>query len=311
MGRKLTQQEFVEKATKKHNGKYSYRKSVYTRADAAITITCPIHGDFVQTAANHYLNGHGCSGCGRENTRSARIKGTDKFIEDARAINGDRYDYSFVEYINSKKKVIIICREHGEFGQRPNDHLSGVQCPECAHPSSRKSKEQFVADARKVHGGKYDYSEAIYRGAAKNTVVICPQHGRFKQKPNYHLLGQGCPRCCDSHGERIVSRTLKSLGISYTREKRFPDCKYIHSLPFDFHFELQGVSFLVEYDGRQHYFPYRLTGGEKKLRLIQKRDAIKTKYARDNGHVLIRIPYTEKKKIGRVIRREIEKYISV
>lgn len=54
------------------------------------------------------------------------------FIEKARNIHGDKYDYSKVEYINYTTKVCIICPEHGEFHQTPTMHLRGYGCPKCA-----------------------------------------------------------------------------------------------------------------------------------------------------------------------------------
>lgn len=57
---------------------------------------------------------------------------TEVFVERARAVHGDRYDYSRVEYVNGDTKVMIVCPEHGEFSQRPRCHLEGQTCPRCA-----------------------------------------------------------------------------------------------------------------------------------------------------------------------------------
>ena len=53
------------------------------------------------------------------------------FIEKAKKVHGDKYDYSKVEYVNSHSKVCIICPKHGEFWQNPNGHLRGHGCPKC------------------------------------------------------------------------------------------------------------------------------------------------------------------------------------
>ena len=60
------------------------------------------------------------------------IKNND-FIEKAKKVHIDKYDYSKVEYINSQTKVCIICPKHGEFWQKPNGHLQGRGCPICAN----------------------------------------------------------------------------------------------------------------------------------------------------------------------------------
>ena len=63
---------------------------------------------------------------------------TKSFIAMAKEVHGDRYDYSKIKYINSKTKVIIICKIHGEFLQIPNTHLLNSGCPQCVN--SRNSK---------------------------------------------------------------------------------------------------------------------------------------------------------------------------
>lgn len=55
----------------------------------------------------------------------------EEFIEKARAIHGDKYDYSKVEYVNNSTKVCIICPVHGEFWQTPSKHIFGKGCPYC------------------------------------------------------------------------------------------------------------------------------------------------------------------------------------
>jgi len=85
-----------------------------------------------------------------------RKKTTEQFVGDAQAVHGDRYDYSKVEYINDSTKVIIICKEHGEFTQTPSDHLQGRGCPLCGG-TQQKNTEEFIQDDQAVHGEKYDY----------------------------------------------------------------------------------------------------------------------------------------------------------
>ena len=91
-------------------------------------IVCPEHGPFVQSPSNH-LSGKGCADCAGKNVT------TEKFIEKAREIHGDRYDYSQVEYVSNSTKVTIICPEHGPFDQLPSNHTHiklKVGCPDCA-----------------------------------------------------------------------------------------------------------------------------------------------------------------------------------
>lgn len=124
---------------------------------------------------------------------------TEEFIAKARAIHGDRYDYSKAEYMGNKKQACIICPEHGDFWQTPDVHCKGHGCPLCANEATairlRKTLDKAILDFVKVHGDKYDYSEVEYSGAFKDVIIICPKHGRFLQSPTNHLAGHGCPKC--------------------------------------------------------------------------------------------------------------------
>ena len=127
--------------------------------------------------------------------RGRRPFTTEQFIEQAKKVHDDKYDYSKVEYMNTNIKVCIICPEHGEFWQRPADHLLGHGCPSCKKKNSLKLTEQFIEQARKIHGDKYDYSKVDYKGSFTKVCIICPEHGEFWQTPRNHLNGHGCPKC--------------------------------------------------------------------------------------------------------------------
>ena len=53
---------------------------------------------------------------------------TVRFIENAKKVHGDKYDYSKVQYVDSDTKVCIVCPIHGEFEQFPGNHLRGYGC---------------------------------------------------------------------------------------------------------------------------------------------------------------------------------------
>lgn len=91
-----------------------------------------------------------------------RIRTQEQFIERAREIHGNTYDYSAVEYVNSSTKVKIICPIHGVFEQTPNKHLAGQGCKVCGRERTKVGKDEFISRARKVHGDKYDYSKVVY-----------------------------------------------------------------------------------------------------------------------------------------------------
>lgn len=131
----------------------------------------------------------------------------DEFILKSNLIHGNKYDYSFVNYVNNSTKVVIICPEHGKFEQTPSHHLSGKGCPRCA--GKNKSTEDVVKDFRKVHSDRYDYSLVKYSGSRNPVDIICLKHGKFSQTPHEHLSGCGCPEC----GKESV-RSKKSDSIN-------------------------------------------------------------------------------------------------
>ena len=125
------------------------------------------------------------------------------FISKAIAIHGDRYDYSEIEYVNSRQKIKIICKIHGAFLQAPFSHLRGKNCQKCGREARsafkrKKMAKEFEGKARAVHGDEYDYSKTLYRSVREKVTIVCKIHGEFKQNPEVHLLGHRCKRCAEA-----------------------------------------------------------------------------------------------------------------
>ena len=195
---KKTKEQFIKDARQVHDDKYVYTKVEYLNCRTKVCIICQEHGEFWQTPSNH-LSGQGCPMCGRLKVINTTSSNKDEFIEKAKKVHGDKYDYSKVEYINNHTNVCIICPEHSEFRQTPHNHLQGRGCKKCAKLSSRLKqrlgKDLFINKSKEVHGDKYDYSKVKYINNRTNICIICPIHGEFWQTPSNHLSGQGCPKC--------------------------------------------------------------------------------------------------------------------
>ena len=134
------------------------------------------------------------------------------FIEKARQIHNDKYDYSKVNYVNSRTKVCIICPTHGEFWQTPHNHLKGYGCAECGKEKSHLPKittEDFVSKSKERHGNKYDYSKAYYKTWDAKVCIICPEHGEFWQTPSNHINGSGCPKCANEKRKNALLKDTK------------------------------------------------------------------------------------------------------
>ncbi len=209
---KRTTEEFIGNARKIHGDKYDYSLSEYINNKTKVIIICMKHGKFEQEPNSH-LRGTGCSEC----FILKQTKTIDQFIKDVRKVHGDKYDYSLSEYVNNNTKVIIICKKHGNFEQRPSDHLQGNGCPICSG-NQLKTIDQFIKDVRKVHGDLYDYSLASYVNNSTNITIICQIHGKFEQCPNNHLNKNGCPTCSKRNYSQKAIRWLKEMEIEHNTE---------------------------------------------------------------------------------------------
>jgi len=149
-----------------------------------------------------------------------------RFIKKAIKKHGGKYGYELVEYINSRTKVTIICPNHGEFKQTPAKHLSGCGCPKCGGPKKLTINE-FKQKAIAVHNGKYIYDKVKYINNRTKVTIICPDHGKFEQRPTHHLKGHGCPRCgikrCAEYQRldtnTFIMKAIKKHGGKYIYDK--------------------------------------------------------------------------------------------
>lgn len=247
-------ESFIRKATRVHNNKYDYSKINYVNSRTKVTIICPIHGDFEQKAADH-LYGKGCLLCANNISSS--------FEKKARETHGNKYDYSKVDYVNSQTKITIICPEHGEFEQIPNNHTTkGNGCLKCAIRDRTSTSDDFIKKAKKIHGDKYNYSKVDYEGRNNKVTIICPAHGEFEQTPTHHLYGQGCPSCpaMISSGHQKIIDHIESFGF----EIKINDRTQINPYELDIYIPDKRVA--IEYHGLYWHSYDRQETTEEKCR---------------------------------------------
>jgi len=131
------------------------------------------------------------------------------FVQEAISIHGEKYNYSKTFYVKANKNVTIICNIHGEFEQKPTYHLQGKGCKKCA--GNYSSKKYFIEKANKKHFNKYDYTRVIYKNANTKVIIICNEHGEFKQRPGCHVYGQQCPKCSLVKCHNNLKKTTKEF----------------------------------------------------------------------------------------------------
>jgi len=273
-------EEFIKRAKLIHGDRFDYSKVTCNGCNDEVTITCPIHGDFEQSARAH-LSGKGCRKCKYAKMADNKRSSTEEFIKKSRLIHENRYDYSLVDYINASINVTIICPVHGKFSQTPNAHLSGHGCQVCGG-SMLSSTEEFIKKARLVHKDNYGYSKTEYVNANTKVIITCPTHEDFKQTPTSHLSGQGCPRCINKTEGLLFSILNESL-THYTILDQAVVCDD-GKLRIDFH--IAELNLYIELDGDQHFRQISSWDPPEKT---QAHDLTKTMHVLKEGQSLVRI----------------------
>ena len=222
MARKTTEQ-FVKEAKLVHGDKYDYSKVNYVSSKDKVEIICPIHGSFFQ-APNHHLHNHGCPVCA-----GVKRLDTEEFIRRAKAIHGDKYDYSKTKYVNKVTKVTITCPIHGDFEQKAEDHYRGSGCQKCWFDEHTEKQtytwNDFLLMAREKHGWKYDYSKSEWIDYTTPILIVCPKHGEFWQRPDVHIKSMGCPKC---------GREKANLSESFTKDAFINKAIETHNNKYDY-----------------------------------------------------------------------------
>ena len=193
---KLTTQILIDRFKNVHGDRYDYSNTILNQGEKIVKIICKQHGEFEQRFADHAY-GRGCKKCSvQEADNRKRKHTTESFIDQATKIHGEKYNYSKVDYKTFNSKVIIICKQHGEFEQSIHSHLSGKGCIKC-RKTCVSNIEKFKSKAIKIHKQKYNYDNSNYINAKTKIDIICNIHGEFKQTPNDHLNGNGCQKCAN------------------------------------------------------------------------------------------------------------------
>jgi len=193
---------FIEKSIKTHSNKFDYSKVIYVDSKTKVEIICPAHNSFWQDPASH-VRGRGCPTCGSMQGGKIRAKDTEWFINQAKEVHGDTYDYSNSSYKNNHTDIEIFCLEHGKFITTPIIHLGGSKCPKCAvlqkdYSCYKRTDEEFIKLSKEKYGDKFNYDDVDYLNKSTKVTINCKEHGDFNVTPRTHLGKSefgGCPGC--------------------------------------------------------------------------------------------------------------------
>ena len=239
MPKKITNDDFIVLAIKKHGHTYDYSLVKYVKSHEKVTFICKKHGKFSQTPNSH-LMGRGCKLCFNETRLTAKIIPFNIVEKSFRDVHGDKYQYGD-DYISGTKVMTMFCKEHGSFSLSPSKHKQGRGCQECSkqnkkckNPKNKSLKiskaltlsyKDIVVKATKKHEGRYAYKkyDCNYVNTSSFLTIFCNIHGEYKQKAGKHLYGQGCPDC--GFLLKITSR-LKTFSNFASRAEKVHNSKY-------------------------------------------------------------------------------------
>jgi hypothetical protein len=174
MTKKFSLEEFKSRGNILYNFKFDYSKAIYINNHTKLIIDCPIHGEFSQTPVDH-LYRCGCLKCEQD---ERRLNAFNAFMCNANIAHSSKYKYHKAVYVDSKTPVTIVCPSHGNFEQRPANHVWGQGCPECVG-LKHSTTEEFEHKSRLIHGDFYLYDKVVYNNSYTKVIITCPTHGGF------------------------------------------------------------------------------------------------------------------------------------
>ena len=299
--KKLTQEDFIKKTFNVYNNEYTVIGN-YINSNTKIKIKHNKCGNIWEPRPYNFLAKKSkCPYCAGNKKLTQ-----EEFLEKVKLVDNNEY-----EVLEEIKNVDTYCKfKHKTCGtifqQTPKCFFIGCsRCPVCKPGKTNKlNKKVLLKRIKDLGNNEYELmSEYIdidtpvdMKHKLCNTI--------YKVSINNFSRGERCPVCkkIKSKGETKIKNYLKRHHIKFIQEKRFKDCKYKHTLPFDFY--LEDLNICIEYDGEQHY-NRAFFKDEDDLKIQHIRDNIKNEYCKKNNINLIRIPYWKFNEIDLILERRI------
>lgn len=227
-GRKLTNEQFIEKCIEIHGNKYDYSKTFFVRSRDPVSIICPKHGEFTQRASVH-LEGKGCRLCKNEKIGKNLKHTKEQFIENLSEWSKENLDFSNFNYVTNKIKGKVRCKVHDiEFETRPSNLIKNKRsCPECVKESfkesKRNSKQDFIKLSIEKHGDKFDYSLLPDSFHSHDHIEIkCNECNRsfWRMAYSHCNIGHACPKCQSSSIQKMIEEFLIENHIEFISNDR-------------------------------------------------------------------------------------------
>jgi hypothetical protein len=305
----FTTEEVIKRFKYVHGDTYDYSKVNYINSSNKLIVICKKHGDFLITRIAHEYYKRGCKKCkqGHYVDKSKIDKKNLMWKNKMNNIWKGKYDFTDSHFSNKRCEVIVKCKLHGFFKSKVSVlNMGRGGCEHCCENKrqakhTEKHQNTFIQKASIIHKNKYDYSLVNYINNSTKITIICPKHGQFEQVPYTHLSGCGCNFCKTSKGENKILDFLKKYNIQYEPQYFVK----INEKNYFFDFYLKAYNIIIEFDGKQHFQPIKLFGGQNGFQKIIHNDNIKNKYCYDNNINLIRIPYYDFNNIDDILIKKL------
>jgi hypothetical protein len=285
----------------------------YKTQDELLVFECVCGNEFhTKFREFKFSNKRTCDGCGKERRDSSKrliydyVKGQIEHVLDKGFLLISK------TYTNSQTPLQIMCPNGHVFEKRYGDFLQGSRCQHCTNEWKREIRQLPFEEVRKnieLNNG-YKLLSNNYTNSKQKLAIQCPNNHQFNMTYDCFIYGsQRCPNCKTSKGEERIKTFLKSKGIPFQEQFMFDDCRHKRKLKFDFAIFADDakseISFIVDYDGQQHFELSEFFGGIDTYELTKLRDSIKNEYCASNNIDLIRIPYWDYDNIETILQNKI------
>ena len=289
MSKKKTHEEYVAELAIKNPNITVLEE--YIDAKTPISHQCNLDQYIWKAKPNNILNGTGCPVCANNLKKT-----TEQYIQELAKVNPNIVVRG--EYVGANIPILHECLiDQYQWMAQPDNVLHGKGCSMCKirklSEAHYKSHDEYVQELAEYNPD----IEVLEQYVGANIPILhrCKRDlCEWMACPNDILHGRGCPQCQESSGERVIRQWLELKRIQYAYQKRFPDCKDVNVLPFDFY--ILDYNTCIEFDGPQHFEPIDFAGkgkewAQQQFEKTQYHDKIKNKYCEDNNIRLLRIPY--------------------
>jgi len=311
MVNQIKTEQFRERLYLVSNGKFILT-SKYINMKSPITYRCKDCGETYERMADNALRRTNCMNCNEQRGKYKKQTYADLIEKFAFRNALDDYDIGGIgdrgAEADSKKRIEIIHKVCQSKKTITPYELPEYTCNECERKKWReenykKLKRMFLEET----DGEYELLSDSYINNQEKLRILHTSCGRefLMSKNHFFSAGHRCPRCSTSKGEQIVSEFLSRKGIAFLHNYRNSECinpKSGKRLEMDFQLlSDEGKVFaLIEYDGKQHFYSDELFGSSNPQKVWQEivlRDNVRTRFAKEKGFPLLRIPYTYDKKM--------------